>query len=456
MNRREFITTSAAIIAASRLSRYETLASQIGANKRVGLIGTGWYGKCDLLRLIQVAPVEVVSLCDVDSQMLADAADIVATRQASKKKPRLYGDYREMLKEKDLDIVLIGTPDHWHALPMIAAVRSRAPTSTCRSRSASMSSKARRCSPRRASTTASCRSARSAAARRTWSKRATQIIETGKLGKIGLVEIYCYYHMRATEQSARHGAAAESRLRDVDRPRADAAVQRAGASAQLARVHGIRQRHRRRHVRPHVRHGALDAGPGLAQARRFDAAASSWTRTSKANITDTQTATFDFGDLQVVWQHRTWGDAPDPKYPWGATFYGDKGTLKASVMSYDFMPAGQEAQPIHEDVVYELEQVSRGQDREGSGDSTSRPAIRAAHAGLSRSASTTRGKPVADIEQGYISTASCILANMSMQLGRVRSTGTTRKGWSSATMRPTSCCAGRIARPWVHPDPKTV
>ena len=42
--------------------------------KRVGLIGSGWYGKCDLLRLIQVAPVEVVSLCDVDKRMLAEAA----------------------------------------------------------------------------------------------------------------------------------------------------------------------------------------------------------------------------------------------------------------------------------------------------------------------------------------------------------------------------------------------
>src|SRR6185369_13341190 len=88
--------------------------------------GTGWYGKCDLFRLIQVAPVEVVSLCDVDKRMLAEAADMVATRQASKKKPRVYSDYREMLKEKDLDVVLIGTPDHWHALTMIAACQAGA------------------------------------------------------------------------------------------------------------------------------------------------------------------------------------------------------------------------------------------------------------------------------------------------------------------------------------------
>src|SRR5947199_2943896 len=78
-------------------------------------------------------------------------------------------------------------------------------------------------------------------------------------------------------------------------------------------------------------------------------------KASKANIPDTQTATFDFGDLTVVWQHRTWGDPPDPKYPWGATFYGDKGTLKASVMGYDFTPIGG-GTPIHEDVRYELDE----------------------------------------------------------------------------------------------------
>src|SRR6266478_9782434 len=58
--------------------------------------------------------------------MLADAANIVASRQASKRKPRTYADYREMLREKDLDLVLIGSPDHWHALPMIAAVEAGA------------------------------------------------------------------------------------------------------------------------------------------------------------------------------------------------------------------------------------------------------------------------------------------------------------------------------------------
>ena len=66
-------------------------------------------------------------------------------------------------------------------------------------------------------------------------------------------------------------------------------------------------------------------------------------KASKANIPDTQTATFDFGDLHVVWQHRTWGEPADPKYPWGATFYGDKGTLKAERLRLRLHPAGRRA-----------------------------------------------------------------------------------------------------------------
>ena len=161
----------------------------------MGLIGCGWYGKCDLLRLIQVAPVEVVSLCDVDKKMLAEAADIVAHRQASKKTPRTFADYREMLKEKDLDIVLIATPDHWHALPMIAAVESGAdvyvqkPISVDVTEGQAMLAAARKHE----------RVVQVGTQRRSTPhliEARDQIIREGKLGKVGLVEVYCYYHMR--------------------------------------------------------------------------------------------------------------------------------------------------------------------------------------------------------------------------------------------------------------------
>ena len=187
MNRRRFLHTGAA-----------GLASQLAGQppKRVGLIGPGWYGKCDLFRLIQVAPVEVVSLCDVDRRMVAEAAEMVAARQASKKKPRTYGDYREMLKQRDLDIVLVATPDHWHALAAIAAIQAGAdvwvqkPISVDVVEGQAMLAAARKYKRVVQVGTQRRSTPHLVEARDT-------ILREGKLGKIGLVEIHCYYHMRA-------------------------------------------------------------------------------------------------------------------------------------------------------------------------------------------------------------------------------------------------------------------
>src|SRR5437773_10301791 len=106
ISRRRFLQTAASASAA--LAAFPALGADAldivnGKARRVGLIGCGWYGKSDLWRLIQVAPVEVVSLCDPDQHMLAEAVEIASQRQKSKKQPRTYNDYRQMLKAKDLD-----------------------------------------------------------------------------------------------------------------------------------------------------------------------------------------------------------------------------------------------------------------------------------------------------------------------------------------------------------------
>src|SRR6185369_4062045 len=197
MNRRQFIRGAVAAGALSSSLRGYA-ADFADQKKRVGLIGTGWYGKADLFRLIQVAPVEVVSLCDVDQRMLADAAEMVATRQASKKKPRTHSDYRQMLKEKDLDVVLIATPDHWHALPMIAACEAGAdiycqkPISVDVAEGQAMLAAARKHN----------RVVQVGTQRRSTPhlmEARDTIVKEGKLGKVGLVEICCYYHMRTSE-----------------------------------------------------------------------------------------------------------------------------------------------------------------------------------------------------------------------------------------------------------------
>ena len=174
---------------------------------------------------------------------------------------------------------------------------------------------------------------------------------------------------------------------------------------------------------------------------------------SVANIPDTQEATFDFGEVKVIWTHRSWGHPPDPKYPWGATFYGEKGTLKASVMSYDFEPLDKGQKTIHRDVKMELEEYPIDK-TEKDLERHVAPAIRG-HMKDWLAAIEKRSKPVADIEQGFISSASCILANLAMKTGRTLRYDPAQHivtGDGEATKLLTRA----YRKPWQHPDPKKV
>ena len=448
MHRRDFLRQSAAAFALSRIPYAEQLAE---TRPRVGLIGTGWYGKTDLLRLIQVAPVEVVSLCDVDKRMVADAAALVATRQASKKTPRTYTDYREMLKQRDLDIAIIVTPDHWHALPMIEAVKSgldvwvQKPISVDVVEGQAMVAAARKYK----------RVVQVGMQRRSTPhliNARDRIIREGKLGTIGLVEIYCYYHMRARENPP--DTAPPDHL-DYEMWTGPAPLRPYNSLVHPRRWRAFMEYSNGIvgdmcvHMLDMVR-WMLDLG---MPTNISSAGGILVDKKSKANITDTQTATFDFGNLKVIWTHRSYGQPPDPKYPWGATFYGDKGTLKASVMSYDFAPTAKGEAPIHEDVTYEFEQFPEDK-TEKDLETHVAPAIRG-HMKNFLECVASRGRPVADIEEGYISATSCILANLSLQLGRTLHWDHA-KGVVRGDEEANRLLARPYRRPWVHPHPLTV
>src|ERR1044071_404281 len=122
---------------------------------------------------------------------------MVAQRQASKKKPRTYGDYRKMLAEKDLDIVLVETPDHWHALPMIAAVQAGADVWCQKPISVDViEGQAMLAAARKHKRVVQINTQRRSTPPLVEAKN--RIIGEGKLGKVAMVELYCYYHMRAT------------------------------------------------------------------------------------------------------------------------------------------------------------------------------------------------------------------------------------------------------------------
>ncbi|MEM7316637.1 MAG: Gfo/Idh/MocA family oxidoreductase, partial [Planctomycetota bacterium] len=194
MNRREFVRTStaAATVAALSPNLYATTNNK---KRRVGVIGPGWYGKCDLLQLMHVEPIEVVSLCDVDSNMLNEAADLVATRQQSGKRPQTFKDYRNLLSKVEHDIILVDTPDHWHALPMIAAVEAGADVYCQKPTGVDvMESKAMLDAARRTNRVVQIGTQRRSTPHLIEAKE--RVVDAGLLGDVAMVEICCYYHMR--------------------------------------------------------------------------------------------------------------------------------------------------------------------------------------------------------------------------------------------------------------------
>ncbi|PWU10984.1 MAG: oxidoreductase [Verrucomicrobia bacterium] len=446
MNRRKFLQIGASTVAFSVLHPSGYAADLADQKKRVGLIGSGWYGKSDLLRLVQVAPVEVVSLCDVDKNMLAGAAEIVATRQASKRKPRTYADYREMLKEKDLDIVLIGTPDHWHALTMIAAVEAGADVYVQKPISVDViEGQAMLAAARKHDRVVQVGTQRRSTPHLIEAR--DNIVREGKLGNVGLVEIYSYYGMSKgpdpeDSQPPNYldwdmwtGPAPMLPYNRMKHPRGWRSWMEYGnGTVGDLCIHML-----------DTARWMLDLG---APRSISSAGGIIMAKGRKGNIADTQTATFDFGELQVVWQHRRWGDSPDPKYPWGITFYGDKGTLKASIHYYDFT-SRVGGKPMHGDALMEYEKYPEDRDeKELEKDVAS--AIRG-HMRDFLGAIAKRSKPVADIEQGYISTSACILANISMKLGRSVAWDAT-KGRVIGDDEANRLLERAYRSPWVHPQ----
>ncbi len=414
LTRRTFIKGSAAATVAVSALGSSAFTANPNKTYKVALLGTGWYGKSDLFRLIQVANVEVVGLCDVDQKQLAEAQELVSKRQKSGKKPKGYADYKLLLKEQKPDIVLIGSPDHWHPLMCIDAIKSGAhvyvqkPISVDVIEGEAMVAAARKYNKvvqvgtQRRSTP--------------FLKQAKEkYIDTGKLGKISHVDICCYYSMRNNSNPP---------LQEVP---AHFDYEMWAGPAPKRPYDGI----------PHIRwwRAFMEYGNGIVGdmcVHMLDAVRWSmdlgWPKKitsqggifmfkdAKSNITDTQTAVFEFDECNVVWNHRSWGSAADPKYPWSYKFYGDKGTLECSTMMYDYTPApGVNAQAEHVDV--EFDRVNYPEDlTEERIELNAAPATRA-HMLNFLAAIENGGRPVADIEQGHISTASCILANISQQLG---------------------------------------
>lgn len=122
-NRRDFIRNSA--LAATAVATAPAILNACASGNelvRVALIGCRSMGFTDLQSFLKEENVECLALCDVDSTILeARAAEV---EKLTQKKPLLYRDFREVLANKEIDAVIIGTPDHWHALMLMKALEA--------------------------------------------------------------------------------------------------------------------------------------------------------------------------------------------------------------------------------------------------------------------------------------------------------------------------------------------
>jgi predicted dehydrogenase len=412
INRRTFIKGASAALALTTLGARASNTFKPNKTYRVGLIGTGWYGKSDLFRLIQVADVDVVALCDVDKNMLTAAGTLVSKRQKSGAIPKLYGDYRKMLAENKMDIVLIGSPDHWHALQAIDAIKAGCHVYVQKPISVDIiEGEAMVAAARKYNKVVQVGTQRKSTPHLIEAKK--NIVDAGLLGKISHVEMCCYFAMRNNSNPPLEPVPDFLDYEMWTGP------------APLRPYDGL----------PHIRwwRAFMEYGNGvtgdmcvhmfdtvrwmlkLGWPKRITATGGTYVqKEAKSNIADTQTAIFEYEELNCVWTHRTWGTPANNDYPWSFILYGDKGTLFGSTMKYDFVPVGK-GDKIQKDVVYEKEKYPEDL-TEDRIELNAAPATRL-HMLDFLKAIETNTKPVADIEEGHISTASCILANMSMQLG---------------------------------------
>lgn len=413
INRRRFLQTASASLALSTFGPQGLESLFRDKPWRVGLIGSGWYGKNDVFRLIQVAPVEVISVCDPDQRMLKEAANLISQRQKSGNTPRTYTDYREMLAEKDLDIVLIGSPDHWHALQAIDAMKAGAHVYLQKPISVDvLEGEAIVAAAKKYDKVIQVGTQRKSTPHLIDAKK--QVVDEGLLGKISHVEMCCYFHMRA------NGNPPIEPVPDFFD------YEMWTGPAPMRPYDGL----------PHTRwwRTFMEYSNGivgdmcvhmldtvrwmldLGWPQRISSQGGIYVQKGgKSTISDTQSAVFEYPELNCVWQHRSWGVPADPEYPWSFKLFGEHGTLAGSTMQADFTPY-EKGETIHFDVLYEKEKFPEDV-TEDRIELNAAPATRL-HMLDFLNAIENNSKPVADIMNGHISTASCILANTSMAVGR--------------------------------------
>jgi predicted dehydrogenase len=455
MNRRTFVSSLAVAGAAVAASSKLRAADAPKPRARLGIIGCGWYGGVNYEVFARTVELTVVSLCDVNERSLQKTLQAVAKHQSTV--PRTFADYREMLGAEPLDIVIIATPDHWHALPAIAAMEAGADVYLEKPISVDvLEGEAVLAAARKYNRVVQVNTQRRS--NPLYLEAREKYLRSGRLGKIGLVETYSFLGLEGWSPGPIPDAPVPAHLNyDLWTGPAPMLPYKAikedrGWRSFMEYGNGIIG-----NVGVHM----LDKVRWLLDLGWPQSITSTGVRFAKesfSNTTDTMRSVLRYTDLDVSWEHRMWGLSPIPRRhwsdQWGARFIGKEGTLNVTMFEYVFTPAnGGPREGVH--------MLSKTGDLENVDLSAAGPAFvetenrHVQDFMQAREKRSAQRRCIADIEQGHISTACCILANLSLQLGRPLAYDPktrTIPGDAEATR----LLARPYRAPWVHPDPAKV
>lgn len=448
MNRRTFISSLAAAGALAAVPS-RIFASDHG-RPRVGLIGCGWYGNVNLDSLAKVADIDIVSLCDPNEHMLETT--LLSVKAKQRKAPATFADYRKMLSSVEHDIVIVGTPDHWHALPAIAAIQAGADVLLEKPISVDvMEGEAVLAAARKYDRVVQINLQRRN--QPIFDEVRELFIESEKLGVIALVE--CFYY---------GGGNGDKMVSTLPPAHLDYDLW-AGPAPKVPYVPWIESRGWRQFQE--YGNGTIgDMGVHIFDLIRYvmrlgwpERVSSTGGRyvykNATSNISDTHHTVFHYPDLDVSWEHRHWGKSPIPQRhwtdQWGARILGEKGTLNLTTLGYTFEPRdGGSITGRH--------LLSKTNDLENFDESLFGGVVGSSqdrHCLNFMKAREDRSRPFSDIEDGHISSAACILGNVALELGRPIAYDPNTKT-VPGDKEATQLLSRTYQDEWVHPHPTRI
>ncbi|MBN2635757.1 MAG: Gfo/Idh/MocA family oxidoreductase [Prolixibacteraceae bacterium] len=337
MKRRNFIRTSS-LATAGLITALHVPAFAAQEKLKIGLIGCGWYGMVDINAALKTGKVEVVAICDVDTDHLKTSADQINTSQGSR--PKEFKDYKELLNTPGLNAVFIATPPHWHALMFIAAcekgldVYCEKPLAYDVREGQAMVNAAQKAG-----------NIVQVGFQRRQSKafqKAKELVEEGRIGKINNAAAQIHYNPDILDNTVQ----TPPETLDWDAwcgpaPKLDYRPNIAHNAWRLEKEYG------NGHFVDWGIHNidALRIILGLDIPVEFNTNGKLSVLKDKITTPDTLNAYMEFEQCPVVWQHRMWGPGEvDRQFNNGIFLYGENGTIFSSDSRLVLMPTGRGAQ----------------------------------------------------------------------------------------------------------------